>query len=131
MGVSIRVAHWAKISPAVLLKNPRMWAAAASFHLCLLLLLSTFASGCPADSFECPSKDTFCVGGAGDGPLVGSWQECGVLCAAEPTCFFWSFVCADGLCADLSSGVCLLCPVCDYCLDGQGYAISGKKGCVE
>ena len=57
-----------------------------------------------------------------------SWQECGALCAAEPTCFFWSYVLPSGP----SGGSCILGPDCDLCInDEPGFAISGKKGCVE
>ena len=61
--------------------------------------------------------------------FVRSWQECGVLCAAEPTCFFWSYVLPPN---QGDSGFCILQPDCDLCLDGEvGFAISGKKGCME
>merc|ERR1712130_407320 len=108
-------------------QNPRMLAAAPAFYFLLISIVGKSASACPADSLECPAMDTFCAGGVGSGHPVGSWQECGVLCDAEPTCFFWSFVLPSGP----SAGFCILQPDCDLCLDGEvGFAISGKKGCV-
>ena len=61
--------------------------------------------------------------------LSSSLTLCQELCAADPACNFWSYV-LPGI--PTANGFCGLFADCDTCIDGEiGFAISGKKGCVE
>ena len=83
----------------------------------------------------CAEFNTHANGGViGSQQIVGTWQECGVLCLAEPSCNYWKWnhagVTVSILPACQPAGTCCLISTITTSFTSAGF-VSGLRGCFE